>query len=131
MIAVAPAWAASAANAIAAGRGAGATAGEAGAAAGGGAGAGLDDGAPLAGAEAARLAHRPVRDEPVDAGVEVGGDVALERGFVDRAGRGERGGDGGDDAFEQSHGPIMPPADGTSQGRGGVLAAGRVRAAPR
>ena len=97
------------------GRRAGRDAGDQRDAAAGGARDRRDDGAALLGAEAPGLAHRPVGDDAVHAGVEVGRDVALERGLVDRAGGVERRGDGGDDAFEVGHGPIMPRARGGPQ----------------
>jgi hypothetical protein len=68
-------------------------------------GGGLDDGlhdrAALLGREAAGLAHRARGHEAVHAGLDQLRDVVLERGDVDLVGRVERGGDGGDDAFER------------------------------
>jgi hypothetical protein len=67
-------------------------------------GGGLDDRtnherALLAG-ERPGLAHRAGRDEPVHAGLDQLLDVLLERRDVDLVVGGERGGDGGDDAFK-------------------------------
>ena len=66
---------------------------------------GGDDRAALGGREAARLPHGPGRHDPVDAGLQQRRDVARQRGFVDRAGGIERGGDGGDDSGE-AHGDL-------------------------
>ena len=52
----------------------------------------------------AGLAHRAGRDEAVHAGLDQLLDVLLQRRDVDLIVGGERGGDGGDDAFEAGHG---------------------------
>ena len=52
------------------------------------------------GGQAAGLAHRAGGDEAVHAGLDQLLDVVLQRRDVDLVGGVERGGDGGDDAFE-------------------------------